>query len=161
MRKPGAFLIDEPLSNLDAQMRVQAGAEIATLHRQLGSTVTHDQAEAMTMSDRIAVMMGGEILQVDTPDQVHQMSQVLRVAEFMGARRSMSSRRSGRMTVSCNLPQARAPAAAHMRRSARRPHGCPSTSNIALRTKRASSRRPFSGSRRRGCGAGNHSSCKR
>lgn len=88
VRKPSAFLMDEPLSNLDAKMRVQARGEIAALHRQLGSTfiyVTHDQAEAMTMSDRIAVMMGGEILQLDTPDQVYQMPQDLRVAEFIGS----------------------------------------------------------------------------
>ncbi|MDH0911152.1 ABC transporter ATP-binding protein [Rhizobium pusense] len=88
VRKPSAFLMDEPLSNLDAKMRVQARGEIAALHRQLGSTfiyVTHDQAEAMTMSDRIAVMMGGELLQVDTPDQVYQMPQDLRVAEFIGS----------------------------------------------------------------------------
>ncbi|MFN7025903.1 MAG: ABC transporter ATP-binding protein [Pseudorhizobium sp.] len=88
VRKPSAFLMDEPLSNLDAKMRVQARGEIAALHRQLGSTfiyVTHDQAEAMTMSDRIAVMMGGEILQVDTPDQIYQMPLDLRVAEFIGS----------------------------------------------------------------------------
>jgi multiple sugar transport system ATP-binding protein len=88
VRKPSAFLMDEPLSNLDAKMRVQARGEIAALHRQLGSTfiyVTHDQAEAMTMSDRIAVMMGGEILQVDTPDRIYQMPQDLRVAEFIGS----------------------------------------------------------------------------
>ncbi|OJH51661.1 glycerol-3-phosphate ABC transporter ATP-binding protein [Agrobacterium pusense] len=88
VRKPSAFLMDEPLSNLDAKMRVQARGEIAALHRQLGSTfiyVTHDQAEAMTMSDRIAVMMGGEILQVDTPDQIYQMPRDLRVAEFIGS----------------------------------------------------------------------------
>ncbi|MFB9947560.1 ABC transporter ATP-binding protein [Rhizobium puerariae] len=88
VRKPSAFLMDEPLSNLDAKMRVQARGEIAALHRQLGATfiyVTHDQAEAMTMSDRIAVMMGGEVLQVDTPDRIYQMPEDLRVAEFIGS----------------------------------------------------------------------------
>ncbi|MDO1585510.1 ABC transporter ATP-binding protein [Rhizobium oryzicola] len=88
VRKPSGFLMDEPLSNLDAKMRVQARSEIAALHRQLDSTfiyVTHDQAEAMTMSDRIAVMIGGELLQVDTPDQIYQMPQDLRVAEFIGS----------------------------------------------------------------------------
>ena len=68
--KPRAFLFDEPLSNLDAKLRVHMRAEIAQLHRQLKTTfiyVTHDQAEAMTMSGRIAVMIGGELIQVGTP----------------------------------------------------------------------------------------------
>ena len=70
VRNPAAFLLDEPLSNLDAKLRVQTRAEIAQLHRRLNATfvyVTHDQVEAMTMSDRIAVMMDGEILQCDAP----------------------------------------------------------------------------------------------
>ena len=68
VRHPAVFLMDEPLSNLDAKLRVQMRAEIIALHRRLGVTfvyVTHDQAEAMTMSDRVAVMMGGELLQVE------------------------------------------------------------------------------------------------
>ncbi|WP_163614778.1 ABC transporter ATP-binding protein, partial [Klebsiella pneumoniae] len=71
VRKPVAFLMDEPLSNLDAALRVHMRAELAELHRALGATfiyVTHDQAEALTMSNRIAVMMGGNILQVATPE---------------------------------------------------------------------------------------------
>ena len=74
VRNPAAFLLDEPLSNLDAKLRVQTRAEIAQLHRQLKATfvyVTHDQIEAMTMADRIAVMMDGEILQYDTPENVY------------------------------------------------------------------------------------------
>ena len=70
VRQPRAFLFDEPLSNLDAKLRVHMRAEIAQLHRQLKTTfiyVTHDQAEAMTMSGRIAVMIGGELIQVGTP----------------------------------------------------------------------------------------------
>jgi multiple sugar transport system ATP-binding protein len=90
VRKPAAFLMDEPLSNLDAKMRVQARAEIADLHRRLGSTfvyVTHDQVEAMTMSDRVAVMMGGELLQVAPPQEIYANPADIRVAEFIGAPR--------------------------------------------------------------------------
>ncbi len=88
VRQPKAFLMDEPLSNLDAKLRVHMRAEIAQLHRQLQTTflyVTHDQAEAMTMSDRIAVMMDGVMLQVDTPDVVYNDPIDLRVAEFIGS----------------------------------------------------------------------------
>lgn len=88
VREPAAFLLDEPLSNLDAKLRVQTRAEIAELHRRLGATfvyVTHDQVEAMTMSSRIAVMMGGEILQCDAPDEVYNNPLDIRVAEFIGS----------------------------------------------------------------------------
>jgi multiple sugar transport system ATP-binding protein len=88
VRRPKAFLMDEPLSNLDAKLRVEMRAEIAALHRKLETTfvyVTHDQAEAMTMSDRIAVMMEGAILQVGTPDQIYADPSDLRVAEFIGS----------------------------------------------------------------------------
>ncbi|MEO0751604.1 MAG: ABC transporter ATP-binding protein [Pseudomonadota bacterium] len=88
VRKPVAFLMDEPLSNLDAALRVHMRAEIAELHRDLATTfiyVTHDQAEALTMSDRIAVMMDGEVLQFDTPDDVYRDPKDLRVAEFIGS----------------------------------------------------------------------------
>lgn len=87
VRKPKAFLLDEPLSNLDAKLRVHTRAEIAQLHRSLKATfiyVTHDQVEAMTMSDRIAVMMDGEILQVGTPEEIYNAPCDLRVAEFIG-----------------------------------------------------------------------------
>ena len=70
VREPQAFLMDEPLSNLDAKLRVQMRAEIQKLQRSLGVTtiyVTHDQTEAMTMGDRIAVMRDGALQQVDTP----------------------------------------------------------------------------------------------
>ena len=70
VRQPQAFLMDEPLSNLDAKLRVQMRAEIARLQRELGVTtiyVTHDQVEAMTMGTRVAVLDGGRIQQVDTP----------------------------------------------------------------------------------------------
>ena len=90
VRQPRAFLMDEPLSNLDARLRVQARAEIADLHRRLATTfvyVTHDQAEAMTMSDRVAVMMDGQILQVATPSAIYDDPTDLRVAEFVGSPR--------------------------------------------------------------------------
>ena len=88
VRDPAAFLLDEPLSNLDAKLRVQTRAEIAELHRRLKATfiyVTHDQVEAMTMSDRIAVMMGGEILQCAAPDVIYEDPDDIRVAEFIGS----------------------------------------------------------------------------
>ena len=88
VRHPAVFLMDEPLSNLDAKLRVQMRTEISGLHRRLGSTflfVTHDQGEAMTMSDRVAVMMGGELIQVGAPEELYHDPYDLRVAEFMGS----------------------------------------------------------------------------
>lgn len=88
VRKPVAFLMDEPLSNLDAALRVHMRAELAQLHRSLGVTfiyVTHDQAEALTMSDRMAVMMDGEILQLGAPDEIYRNPADRRVAEFIGS----------------------------------------------------------------------------
>jgi multiple sugar transport system ATP-binding protein len=88
VRHPTVFLMDEPLSNLDAKLRVQMRAEITALHRRLGVTfvyVTHDQSEAMTMSDRIAVMMAGELLQVAPPEALYRDPQDLRVAEMIGS----------------------------------------------------------------------------
>jgi len=88
VREPVAFLMDEPLSNLDAALRVHMRAEISELHRKLKTTfiyVTHDQAEALTMSDRMAVMMDGEILQHDTPSEIYNNPVNLQVAEFIGS----------------------------------------------------------------------------
>jgi multiple sugar transport system ATP-binding protein len=88
VRQPAVFLMDEPLSNLDAKLRVQMRAEITALHRRLGVTfvyVTHDQAEAMTMSSRVAVMMDGELLQVDKPEELYRNPSDLRVAEMIGS----------------------------------------------------------------------------
>ncbi len=88
VRQPVAFLMDEPLSNLDAALRVHMRAELSELHRRLGATfvyVTHDQAEALTMSDKMAVMMGGRILQFGPPDQVFANPATLDVAEFVGS----------------------------------------------------------------------------
>jgi multiple sugar transport system ATP-binding protein len=87
VRHPQAFLMDEPLSNLDAKLRVHARSEIADLHRRLGATfiyVTHDQAEAMTMSDRVAVMMSGRLLQVAPPQDIYDRPATLEVARFVG-----------------------------------------------------------------------------
>jgi len=88
VREPQAFLMDEPLSNLDAKLRVQMRAEIHSLQRALGVTtiyVTHDQTEAMTMGDRIAVMRDGTLQQVDTPDRVYQKPVNRFVAGFIGS----------------------------------------------------------------------------
>jgi multiple sugar transport system ATP-binding protein len=88
VREPRAFLMDEPLSNLDAKLRVQVRAEIQKLQRTLGVTtiyVTHDQTEAMTMGDRIAVMRGGALQQVDTPERVYRWPVNQFVAGFIGS----------------------------------------------------------------------------
>jgi len=88
VRQPQVFCMDEPLSNLDAKMRVQTRADIAGLQRQLGVTtvyVTHDQVEAMTMGDRVAVMHEGEIQQIDTPLGLYDRPANLFVAGFIGS----------------------------------------------------------------------------
>ena len=88
VRRPQAFLMDEPLSNLDAKMRVQMRAELIRLHRELGSTfifVTHDQVEAMTMSERVAVLEGGLLQQVGPPQEVYDRPANRFVAEFIGS----------------------------------------------------------------------------
>ncbi len=88
VRQPAAFLMDEPLSNLDAKLRVQMRAEIARLQSDLGVTtiyVTHDQVEAMTMGDRVAVMRKGELQQVGTPQQLYDTPLNLFVGGFIGS----------------------------------------------------------------------------
>ena len=90
VRQPRAFLMDEPLSNLDAELRVHMRAEIAQLHRELGATfvyVTHDQVEAMTMSDRVAVILGGELRQIASPSVLYRDPDDLAVAQFVGTPR--------------------------------------------------------------------------
>ncbi|WP_062105775.1 ABC transporter ATP-binding protein [Bacillus niameyensis] len=87
VRQPQAFLMDEPLSNLDAKLRVQMRAEIIRLHRSMGVTtiyVTHDQIEAMTMGDRIVVMNRGIIQQVDSPEEIYNRPTNMFVAKFIG-----------------------------------------------------------------------------
>ena len=88
VREPKVFLMDEPLSNLDAKLRVQTRAELIKLHRRLGITtiyVTHDQVEAMTMGDRIAVLKDGLMQQVDTPMSLYNRPSNLFVASFIGS----------------------------------------------------------------------------
>jgi multiple sugar transport system ATP-binding protein len=88
VRDPQVFLLDEPLSNLDAKLRVQTRAEITKLHKRLETTfiyVTHDQVEAMTMASRIAVMNHGVLMQVDTPQNLYDSPNNLFVAGFIGS----------------------------------------------------------------------------
>ena len=88
VRDPVAFLLDEPLSNLDARLRVQMRSEIGRLQKRLGTTmiyVTHDQTEAMTLGDRVAVLNRGEVQQIGTPQQLYQAPANLFVAGFMGS----------------------------------------------------------------------------
>jgi multiple sugar transport system ATP-binding protein len=103
VREPQAFLMDEPLSNLDAKLRVQMRAEISSLQRQLGVTtvyVTHDQVEAMTMGDRVAVMKSGLLQQVAPPEELYERPVNIFVAGFIGSPKmnlfeSVLRRRSG------------------------------------------------------------------
>ena len=88
VRDPKAFLMDEPLSNLDAKLRVQMRTEVSRIQNRLGTTtvyVTHDQTEAMTLGDRVAVMRGGVIQQVDTPANLYDHPENLFVAGFIGS----------------------------------------------------------------------------
>jgi multiple sugar transport system ATP-binding protein len=88
VREPAVFLMDEPLSNLDAKLRVTARAEITKLHKRLGTTfiyVTHDQIEAMTMGDRIMVIKDGILQQIDSPRDLYQAPKNLFVAGFIGS----------------------------------------------------------------------------
>lgn len=88
VRDPGAFLMDEPLSNLDAKLRSATRAELIGLHRRLGATflyVTHDQVEAMTMADRIALLNEGRVEQVGTPTELYDRPRSTFVAGFLGA----------------------------------------------------------------------------
>jgi multiple sugar transport system ATP-binding protein len=87
VRRPAVFLMDEPLSNLDANLRVHARGEIVELHRRAGVPtvyVTHDQAEALSMADRVAVMIGGSLLQLAPPQVIYDDPQHIEVAKFVG-----------------------------------------------------------------------------
>jgi multiple sugar transport system ATP-binding protein len=107
VRRPKAFLFDEPLSNLDARLREHMRAEIKKLHRELGATsiyVTHDQIEAMTLADRIVAMNGGHVQQVGSPLELYDRPANLFVAGFMGSPAmnmfsALFSRREGRPTI--------------------------------------------------------------
>ena len=88
VRRPSLLLMDEPLSNLDAKLRVQMRREIVALHKQHRATtvyVTHDQVEAMTMADRIAVIFNGELQQIGTPAEIYDTPATIEVAEFVGS----------------------------------------------------------------------------
>ncbi len=88
VRNPAVFLLDEPLSNLDAKLRTAMRTEIIKLHQKLGTTfiyVTHDQTEAMTMGDRIVVMKDGVVQQVDTPQNLYDYPCNMFVAGFIGS----------------------------------------------------------------------------
>src|SRR5439155_22213513 len=88
VREPQAFLMDEPLSNLDAKLRVGMRSSLAQLHDRLGITttyVTHDQIEAMTLGQRVAVMRDGKVLQVDAPQPLYHDPKNLFVAAFIGS----------------------------------------------------------------------------
>src|SRR4029079_12319309 len=88
VREPRVFLMDEPLSNLDAKLRVHTRTELKTLQRELGTTmifVTHDQAEAMSLANRIAVLSAGELQQIGTPDDVSHRPGNIFVPEFIGS----------------------------------------------------------------------------
>jgi multiple sugar transport system ATP-binding protein len=88
VREPRVFLMDEPLSNLDAKLRVHTRTELKTLQRELGTTmvfVTHDQAEAMSLAHRIAVLSSGQLQQIGTPDDVYDRPANVFVAEFIGS----------------------------------------------------------------------------
>ena len=122
VREPKAFLMDEPLSNLDAKLRIHMRAELQRLHDRLKTTtvyVTHDQVEAMTLGDRVAVLRDGVLQQVDTPQNLYTHPANLFVAAFMGApadepRRGDDRRRhvAVRRVRDPRSPTARSPATA-------------------------------------------------
>jgi multiple sugar transport system ATP-binding protein len=88
VREPDVFLLDEPLSNLDAQLRVQMRTELKQLHRRVGATmvyVTHDQVEALTMGDRVAVLQDGVVQQVGSPDEIYEQPANRFVGRFIGS----------------------------------------------------------------------------
>ena len=98
VREPQAYLMDEPLSNLDAKLRVGMRAELARLHDRLGVTtvyVTHDQVEAMTLGDRVAVLRDGTVQQCDTPERLFEAPANVFVAAFMGSPRDEPRGRRG------------------------------------------------------------------
>ena len=116
VREPQAYLMDEPLSNLDAKLRVGMRAELARLHERLGVTtvyVTHDQVEAMTLGDRVAVMRDGTVQQCDTPERLYEEPVNVFVAAFMGSpamNLAPGELRGGRLTLAgVEIPLASAP----------------------------------------------------
>jgi multiple sugar transport system ATP-binding protein len=126
VREPDAFLMDEPLSNLDAKLRVEMRAYLATLHQRLRTTtlyVTHDQTEAMTMGDRVAVMRDGLVQQVDKPQVLYERPANLFVAGFIGSPamnllRSRLTARNGEVYAGLGPTQLRLPTSLLTRRPA-------------------------------------------
>jgi ABC-type sugar transport system ATPase subunit len=107
VRDPQVFLMDEPLSNLDAKLRVQTRGEIKRLQKEIGTTtvyVTHDQVEAMTMGDRIAVMNHGRLEQVGTPAELYDEPANVFVAGFIGSP-GMSFAPAGRLALDLGAPE--------------------------------------------------------
>ncbi|MBB4953669.1 multiple sugar transport system ATP-binding protein [Agrobacterium vitis] len=116
VRQPNVFLMDEPLSNLDANLRVHARGEIVDLHRRAGVPtlyVTHDQSEALSMADRVAVMIGGSLLQLATPQEIYDNPAHVEVARFLGQPRinvldaqidSAGLVRFGALTLAARVP---------------------------------------------------------
>jgi iron(III) transport system ATP-binding protein len=112
VRRPSLLLLDEPLSNLDARLREAMRRELAALIRRIGCTalfVTHDQVEALSLADRVAVMNGGRILQEGTPAEVYRRPKNLFVAQFLGAANRLGGRVAARtprdelrVTLDCN-----------------------------------------------------------
>jgi multiple sugar transport system ATP-binding protein len=130
VREPDAFLMDEPLSNLDAKLRVEMRAYLATLHQRLRTTtlyVTHDQTEAMTMGDRVAVMRDGRVQQVDSPQVLYERPANLFVAGFIGSPamnlvRSRLASEDGGVYVRLGETKLRVPDSVLARRSGLRGH---------------------------------------
>lgn len=125
VRHPKAFLMDEPLSNLDAKLRVQMRSEIARLQRRLGTTtvyVTHDQTEAMTLGDRVVVMHGGVAQQVGTPDELYERPANLFVAGFVGSP-AMNFFRGTLTPTGARLPFGEVPLTAEVREAVGRHAG--------------------------------------
>jgi multiple sugar transport system ATP-binding protein len=119
VRSPKAFLMDEPLSNLDAKLRVQMRTEVSRIQQRLGTTtvyVTHDQVEAMTLGDRVAVMRGGVIQQVDSPKNLYERPENLFVAGFIGSP-SMNFLAARLEGDTIKLPFGDAPLPPHLRKS--------------------------------------------
>ncbi len=140
VRQPKVFLLDEPLSNLDAKLRVQMRGELAQLHAELGVTtafVTHDQTEAMTLGERVAVLNDGELRQVGTPQELYHRPVDLFVGGFIGSP-SMNLLKAtlrpdgatGRMLLDLGAPGAVAVPDAAAELCARAPHGKPLVAGI-------------------------------
>jgi multiple sugar transport system ATP-binding protein len=122
VREPAVFLLDEPLSNLDAKLRVEARTFISKLHQRLGTTfiyVTHDQVEAMTMGERICVLNAGRLMQIDTPTNLYDHPANVFVAGFIGSPsmnffdNALLTEEDGRMVVDAGAFQAEVPEARH------------------------------------------------